>query len=82
MVTASVDDIDPKLLMTFTGHTDYVFTVFVSRTDGFLYSGSNDQTIKKWNTNNGENMLTFTGHSAAVCSGLGPRATNLLSFLQ
>ncbi|KAI3656064.1 hypothetical protein MP638_006050 [Amoeboaphelidium occidentale] len=54
-------------IMTFTGHSGFVNSVFVG-SDGYLYSGSFDDTIKKWNTATGEAMMTFTGHSSTVNS--------------
>ena len=34
--------------------------------DGYLYSGPHDSTIKKWDLTTGENVLTFMGPGCQV----------------
>ena len=65
--SASSATID-KLVHTFVGHTDGVQSVFVS--GNYLYSGSDDETIKQWDITTGSNTYTFIGHTGSVNSVL------------
>ena len=60
--------------------------------DGNIVSGSYDKTVRIWNTNTGENILTFPGHAKNVncvavlparnlVSGSGDGTLRLLSYL-
>jgi WD40 repeat protein len=51
---------------TFTGHSSYINSLVLSSNGQVLISGSADQTIKIWNFNTGEEILTLTGHSSFV----------------
>jgi WD40 repeat protein/tetratricopeptide (TPR) repeat protein len=54
---------------TLQGHEGYVLSVSFSPTDGkILASGSSDKTIKLWNLETGENILTRGGHERQVNS--------------
>jgi len=48
-----------------TGHTGAVFPL-VALPNGNLASGSNDMTVKIWNTNNRSLVYTLTGHTNFV----------------
>jgi WD40 repeat protein len=47
-------------MLTFKGHLDGVLCL-VYGPDGYLYSGSLDKTIKKWDTSTGLSVATFGG---------------------
>ena len=54
------------LFRTYTGHTDDVYSVFVS--GNYLFSGSYDNTIKQWDITSGVNVRNYTGHTDWVNS--------------
>lgn len=56
---------DGKCLKTWRGNTDWVFPVAYS--PGIIASGSNDKTVKIWDTH-GNYIQTLSGHSDYVCS--------------
>ena len=49
------------------------------RNENLIASGSTDQTIKIWNTKNGENLYTLNGHSFTVISLIQSNNGNLIS---
>lgn len=53
---------------TLEGHTDIVWSVAFSPNGQTLASGSQDRTIRLWNSNNGNLKRTLTGHRDAVNS--------------
>jgi WD40 repeat protein len=53
-------------LMTLRGHTDDVYSVFVS--GDYVVSGSADNTIKVWRLSTGSLVSTITGHTGPVYS--------------
>jgi len=55
-------------IWTFTGHSDYVYSVAVSPNGNYVYSGSKDDTVKKIDASTREVVWTFTGHSDYVHS--------------
>ena len=55
-----------KLIKTYEGHTRYVRSVFVD--NGYLFSGSNDETIKQWEISTGKLVKTYEGHTGWVFS--------------
>ncbi len=69
-----------KCLLTLTGHTDYVNSVVFSPEGRFALSGSGyysrdwngdysvDNTVRLWDLNTGECLLTLTGHKEMVLS--------------
>ena len=59
---------DGQPVLTFQGHTNWVWFVAWSPDGKILASGSADQTIKLWNPNNGQCLKTFSGHSNWVLS--------------
>ena len=56
-----------KELITLRGHTSTVKSL-VYHESGILVSGSDDMTIKLWNTTSGEVLRTLTGHTSSVYS--------------
>lgn len=54
------------------GHTHKVLCI-VPCEDNDVYTGSNDMTIRRWNSSTGECIRTFTGHRGWVCSILCDR---------
>jgi hypothetical protein len=61
------DDFDP-LLMNLLGHRDTVRSVAFSVDGSRIVSGSDDKTIKIWDSITGSVINTFTGHSSSVYS--------------
>ena len=51
-------------VQTFSGHTGYISSVFVS--GDYLFTGSTDSTAKMWEVNTGQLVRTFTGHTDVV----------------
>jgi WD40 repeat protein len=54
------------LVRTLTGHSDAVIAVAVTPDGKRVISGSNDQTLKVWNLETGEELFTLTGHTRGV----------------
>ena len=52
-------DKDGTFIREFLGHTGEIWAVSVSADNKTLISASSDQTIKLWNLNNGENLVTL-----------------------
>ncbi|ETO04354.1 WD-40 repeat protein [Reticulomyxa filosa] len=57
-----------KLINTFTGHTSIVWSIDYSTFDGrqFIFSGSNDQTVRVWDVDNNKKIQSFNGHAGHV----------------
>ncbi len=55
----------PINLWSFTGHTGYV-NALVFGSDGYLYSGSFDNSVRKINPATGTEVWSFTGHTNTV----------------
>ena len=56
-----------SLVQTLYGHTNYANALTVPQ-NGNLVSGSEDKTIKIWNSTTGELIQTLTGHRTGVYS--------------
>ena len=57
-----------NLLQTFTGHSNWVFSVAYSPDGQTLANGSGDNTIKLWDVKTGNLLQTLKGHSHQVRS--------------
>lgn len=55
----SAYDLKGRKLRDYTGHSGDVWTLAVSRTGDLLVSGSDDQTVRLWNTRTGENIASL-----------------------
>ncbi|ETO15612.1 WD-40 repeat protein [Reticulomyxa filosa] len=57
-----------KLINTFTGHTNYVWSIDYSTFDDchFICSGSHDKTVRVWDIENNKQIQSFNGHSSYV----------------
>ncbi|ETO07534.1 WD-40 repeat protein [Reticulomyxa filosa] len=57
-----------KLLKTFQGHTDWVWSIdyLTSDIDEFICSGSHDKTVRVWDVNENKQIRSFNGHSDNV----------------
>jgi len=60
--------IDPRLIRTFSGHTDSVTSVVFSPDGRSALSGSWDKTLKLWDVATGKETRTFSGHTGGVRS--------------
>ena len=62
------------------GHTEIVRCVSFSKNGHSLVSGSADQTIRVWNTNNGSTRAILKGHTTDVYSvSIAPNGTTIAS---
>ncbi len=50
-------------IRTFAGHTSDVYSVAFSPDGRYALSGSDDDTVKLWEVNSGEEIRTFEGHT-------------------
>ncbi|MCL2480577.1 MAG: WD40 repeat domain-containing protein [Spirochaetaceae bacterium] len=67
-------------IKTFTGHRDSVTSVAFSPDGKQIISGSNDRTIKLWDTGTGHEIRTFSGHMGVVSSvAFSPDGKQILS---
>ncbi|ETO19416.1 hypothetical protein RFI_17814 [Reticulomyxa filosa] len=57
-----------KLLKTFTGHTDIIWSIDYSTFNGsqFICSGSADKTVRVWNVDANKQIQSFNGHLSYV----------------
>jgi len=62
------EEIITSPIRTFTGHSDYVWSVAFSPDGQWALSGSYDDTLKLWDVNTGSLVRTFTGHTDDVRS--------------
>lgn len=51
---------------TFTGHTDYIWSLAVTMDDTTLISGSVDKTIKLWDIESGLVIMNLIGHTSSI----------------
>jgi WD40 repeat protein len=50
----------------FLGHTDYVTCCAISGNGNSLFTGSCDNTVRKWSTKDGQQEVVYTGHEGWV----------------
>jgi small GTP-binding protein len=69
-----------KLLRTFKGHKDVVMSVSFDPTGETLATGSDDETVKLWDTASGMLLRTLAGHTSKVwCVAFDPTGRLLAS---
>ena len=66
--TPKIDEQNPGIIATLTGHSNPVRSVAFSPDGRTLASGSDDNTIKLWNVQSQRQITTLTGHSNHVRS--------------
>lgn len=72
--------IEAREVKLFTGHTGDVNGVFLSADRRYALSGSNDKTLKLWETDSGKCLRTFEGESGRIFSvGLSADGTVAIS---
>jgi len=59
---------DPALVRIFSGHEGYVNSVSISADGKRLASGSDDKTVRLWDTETGKEIQRFVGHEGSVRS--------------
>ena len=65
-LTPSLTQPGGRLLRTLTGHSHWVQAVEVTADGKRVISGSDDNTVKVWNLETGEEQFTLSGHSGYV----------------
>src|SRR5262249_48341708 len=60
---------DRALVATYSGHTDYVFSLAVNPATKKLATGSFDGEVKLWNTADNKNLLSFRAAPGLVVAG-------------
>ncbi len=61
-------DTAPPEIVIQKGHSDSVYSVSLSSDGKIIASGSNDETVKVWDTKTGKLLRTLKGHSGSVFS--------------
>ncbi|MEH2284097.1 MAG: NB-ARC domain-containing protein [Nostoc sp.] len=59
---------DGKQLLTYKGHTGFIWPITFSPDGNFLASGSDDQTVKLWDAGTGQCLATLQGHKGGIWS--------------
>lgn len=61
-------------------HTSNIKTIeFIGHIGNYIASGGNDNTIKIWNTNKGESIVSLQGHTSKIWSLHSSKSGNLLA---
>ncbi|KAJ8581351.1 WD40 repeat-like protein [Rhizopogon salebrosus TDB-379] len=69
-----------KLLIEIKGHDDWVFSLCWSNDGAYIFSGSGDMTIRKWQSIDGKELVVLRGHTNTVRSiCLSPDERHLVS---
>ena len=68
-----------KPLQKFLGHTFWVNSVDISSDGALVVTGSDDCTAKLWDAKTGRELMTFTGHSAAVTVSITANAKYVIT---
>ncbi|KAJ8587623.1 WD40 repeat-like protein [Rhizopogon salebrosus TDB-379] len=71
---------DGKLLIEIKGHDDSVYSLCWSKNGAYIFSGSADMTIRKWQSIDGKELVILRGHTGVVTSiCLSPDERHLVS---
>ena len=71
---------DGKLLIEIKGHDDLVNSLCWSKDGAYIFSGSGDMTIRKWQSIDGKELVVLRGHTNTVASiCLSPDECHLVS---
>jgi WD40 repeat protein len=71
---------DRELLIKMEGHNSWVTSLCWSKDGAYIFSGSNDRTIRKWQSIDGQQLVVFHGHTQFVTSlRLSPDGFHLVS---
>jgi WD40 repeat protein len=72
-----------SLVMTITGHFDWVYAIAYSTDGKSIYSVSSDRTIRKWDTLYGREEMRLLGHTSQIYAlSLSPDGKYLVSGSQ
>jgi WD40 repeat protein len=75
-----IRDLSTERALELSGHTGLVWGLAASPDGRRLATGSDDRTIKLWDTTTGEEVLTLRGHTAGVlCVAFSPDGRSLAS---
>jgi WD40 repeat protein/serine/threonine protein kinase len=73
-------DLSTERVLDLRGHTDIVLGLATSPDGRRLATGSDDRTIKLWDTTTGEEVITLRGHTAGViCVAFSPDGRSIAS---
>ena len=73
-------DLSTGRVLDLRGHTDLVWGLACSPDGRRLATGSDDRTIKLWDTTTGEEVFTLRGHTAGViCVAFSPDGRRIAS---
>lgn len=79
-VNGQIISLERTLGSWYSGHSEVVNTLVISPDGQTVVSGSDDMTIKVWNLNSAEEILTITPHCAEVCAiAISPDGQYLVS---
>ena len=67
------------MIATLYGHNSYVWTVRVEQNTGIIFSGSDDGTIKEWNSTSFQLIETIQADSSGVLSLMIQANNSILS---
>ncbi len=70
---------DAQPLLTFQGHTSWVFSVAWSPDGQTIASGSYDQTVRLWDVNRGQCLKTLSGGNSVLSVAWSPDGQTLAS---
>ncbi|KAJ8591900.1 WD40 repeat-like protein, partial [Rhizopogon salebrosus TDB-379] len=71
---------DGKLLIEIKGHKSWVNSLCWSKDGAYIFSGSGDMTIRKWQSIDGKELVVLRGHTSYVTSiCLSPDERHLVS---
>jgi WD40 repeat protein len=59
---------DGKLLIEIKGHDNSMYSLCWSKDGAYIFSGSGDMTIRKWQSTDGKELVVLRGHTSIVRS--------------